>query len=292
MRDSFKHFQGQATLEIVITGERAMAERIQKLLSQWGIASRRHSEELILAGRVTLNGKPVTLGDKADPSRDRLEVDGKRLEPLDKPKLLYLLLNKPKGVLATCDDPQGRKTVMDLLPPHLQQGQGLHPVGRLDRNSTGALLLSNDGELTQRLTHPRYHLPKTYDVVIAGHLSEEQLEQWRSGLLLDDRLTLPAQIDLVDYDRQQMQLQVILTEGRNRQIRRIVEENFGLEVLKLHRRAIGNIKLHLPQERLTFGHYRTLQTSEIRFLRQHVGLEVSPAKTLKIKAPKARKRNY
>ena len=250
-----------------------MAERVQKILSQWGIASRRHAEELILAGRVKLNGKLVKLGDKADPYRDRLEVDGKRVESATKPPLIYLLLNKPKGVLSTCDDPQARKTVLDLLPSHLRDGQGLHPVGRLDRNSTGALLLTNDGELTQRLTHPRYHLPKTYDVVIAGHLTEQQLEEWRKGVMLDDSLTLPAQVEVVDWDRSQTQLEVKLTEGRNRQIRRIVEEIFELEILKLHRRAIGEIKLNSSQERLASGHYRRLQPSEIRFLKRHVNLE-------------------
>lgn len=250
-----------------------MAERVQKILSQWGIASRRHAEELILAGRVKLNGKIVQLGDRADPDRDRLEVDGKRIESVTKPPLIYLLLNKPKGVLSTCDDPQQRKTVLDLLPTHLREGQGLHPVGRLDRNSTGALLLTNDGELTQRLTHPRYHLLKTYDVIVAGHLTEQQLQEWQQGLLLDERKTLPAQVEVLNWDRAQTQLEVKLTEGRNRQIRRIVEDIFGLEILKLHRRAIGDIKLNSSQERLASGHYRRLQSAEIRFLKRHVHLE-------------------
>jgi len=169
-----------------------MPERIQKLLSQWGIASRRHAEEMIRAGRVTLDGKVVHLGDKADPRGSGLAVDGKLLKDCQRPPLLYLLLNKPKGVLSTCEDPQGRKTVLDLLPSHWQQGQGLHPVGRLDRNSTGALLLSNDGELTLRLTHPRYHLPKTYEVCLNGHPEDEELEQWRVGMMLDGQKTLPA----------------------------------------------------------------------------------------------------
>lgn len=254
-----------------------MSERIQKILSQWGVASRRHAEELILQGRVRLNGIVVKLGDKADPSRDRLEVDGKRIEPLDRPKFVYLLLNKPNDVISTCQDQAQRKTVLDLLPPHLREGKGIHPVGRLDRHSTGALLLTNDGELTLRLTHPRYHLPKTYDVWVSGHPTEKQLDQWEQGILLDDKKTLPAKIEIVDYDRTRTCLEITLTEGRNRQIRRIAEE-FGFEVLKLHRRAIGDIKLNSPQDRLVSGQYRSLKPAEISFLKRHVKLEHQPQK--------------
>ncbi len=252
-----------------------MSERIQKILSQWGVASRRHAEELILDGKVRLNGKVVKLGDKADPNRDRLEVDGKRIEPLDRPKFVYFLINKPNDVISTCQDPEQRKTVIDLLPPHLRQGKGIHPVGRLDRNSTGALILTNDGELTLRLTHPRYHLPKTYDVWIAGHPTEKQLDQWEKGIILEDKKTLPAKVEVVDYDRTRTCLEVTLTEGRNRQIRRVAEE-FGFEVLKLHRRAIGEIKLNLPQDRLGSGQYRALKPSEISFLKRHVHLQTQP----------------
>jgi hypothetical protein len=125
-----------------------MEERIQKILSQWGIASRRQAEEMIKLGRVRCNGAIVELGHKADPSRDAIEVDGKPLRSPHRPQPIYLLLNKPTGVVTTCDDPQGRPTVMQLLPPNLRQGQGIHPVGRLDTESTGALLLTNDGTLT------------------------------------------------------------------------------------------------------------------------------------------------
>lgn len=263
-----------------------MTERIQKILSQWGVASRRHAETLILEGRVRLNGKPVQLGDKADPSRDRLEVDGKRIEPINRPKFVYLLLNKPKDVISTCQDPEQRKTVLDLLPFHLRQGKGIHPVGRLDRNSTGALLLTNDGELTLRLTHPRYHLPKTYDVWIAGHPTEQQLEQWRAGILLEGKQTLPAQVEVVDFDKTRTCLEVTLVEGRNRQIRRMAEE-FGFEVLKLHRRAIGDIPLHLPQERLASGQYRYLKPSEITYLKRHTQLE-KKVKPLSQRSPSAK----
>ncbi|MFM1842100.1 MAG: hypothetical protein RLZZ490_836 [Cyanobacteriota bacterium] len=248
-----------------------MSERIQKLLSQWGIASRRHAEDLIMAGRVTLNGKPVQLGDKADPHQDHLLVDGKPIKPTDRPRKLYLLMNKPKDVLSTCEDPKGRKTVLDLLPRNLQQGQGLHPVGRLDRNSTGALLLTNDGELTLRLTHPRYHLPKTYDVWLEGHPSDEDLEKWRSGMDLEGQKTLPATLEILAETRDQTHLLITLTEGRNRQIRRMAEE-LGFVVLKLNRRSIGPLKLNNQGKSLGSGQFRFLTPGELKLLKRQVNL--------------------
>jgi 23S rRNA pseudouridine2605 synthase len=247
-----------------------MTERVQKILSQWGIASRRQAEQLILAGRVRLNGQKVHLGDKANPDCDRLEVDNKLIQAHNRPQKLYLLLNKPVGVVCTCDDPQNRPTVLDLLPKSLRQGQGIHPVGRLDIDSTGAILLTNDGELTLRLTHPRYHLPKTYQVWINGHPSEIILQQWREGVMLMSKNTLPAQVTVLKRQRHQTLLEVILTEGRNRQIRRIVQQ-LGFEVLKLHRTAIGLIQLY-PPDQLDFptGNYRYLQPLEIEFLKNHV----------------------
>lgn len=248
-----------------------MAERIQKLLSQWGIASRRHAEEMILAGRVSVNGKVANLGDKADPQRDFLSVDGKQIKADNRPRDIYLLVNKPRDVLSTCDDPRGRKTVLDLLPQDLQRGKGLHPVGRLDRNSTGALLLTNDGELTLRLTHPRYHLPKTYDVWLEGNPSDEDLEKWRSGMMLDGKKTLPATLEVISETKDQIHLLVTLTEGRNRQIRRLAEE-LGLTVLKLHRRTIGPLQLHTRGKVLGSGQFRFLSPAEIRLLKKQVNL--------------------
>ncbi len=249
-----------------------MPERIQKILSQWGIASRRHAEDMILAGRVTLNGKRAQLGDKANPSGDRLEVDGKRVQPLNRPKFFYILMNKPKGVLSTCEDPEGRKTVLELLPPNLQKGKGIHPVGRLDRNSTGALILTNDGELTLRLTHPRYHLPKTYDVWLEGHPSDEALELWRQGMMLEGEKTLPAKVEIVDENPEQTRLLITLTEGRNRQIRRLAEQ-LGFEVSRLNRRSIGTLSLKTGQDRLAYGTYRLLKPAEINYLKRHTGLD-------------------
>ncbi len=247
-----------------------MQERVQKILSQWGIASRRKAETLILAGRVQLNGHRVSLGEKADPERDRLEVDGKLIKPTQRPNLIYILLNKPQGVVSTCHDPQNRPTVLDLLPKELRQGTGIHPVGRLDFNSTGALLLTNDGQFTLKLTHPRYHLPKTYDVIICGNLLETSLQQWREGVMLMGKKTLPAQVKVIDRRPQQTRLQVTLIEGRNRQIRRIVQQ-MGCHVLQLHRTAMGSIALDNPPEPcLPSGHHRLLTVSEIRFLKAHI----------------------
>lgn len=242
-----------------------MTERVQKIISQWGIASRRQAEQMISAGRVRLNGEIVQLGQKADPRRDRLEVDGKRVKPQNRPKLVYFLLNKPAGVVSTCFDPQNRKTVIDLLPPKLRQGWGIHPVGRLDVASTGALLLTNDGAWTQRLSHPRYHWAKTYHVWVQGCPSASNLQKWRNGVVLADGKTQPAQVDILASRRDRTLLKIVLHEGRNRQIRRIAEQ-LGFEVLKLHRTAIGPIKLQPPnQPMLPRGEIRALQDYEIQW---------------------------
>jgi 23S rRNA pseudouridine2605 synthase len=254
-----------------------MAERIQKILSQWGIASRRQAEQMILDGRVQLNGEIVSLGSKADPDRDRIEVDGKLIENTNRPEHIYILLNKPIGVVSTCYDPQQRLTVLDLLPDNLRRGQGIHPVGRLDANSTGALLLTNDGDLTLNLTHPRYHLPKTYHVWIDGEPSEFALQQWRDGIVLRGKKTLPASVKVLKHRDRKTLLEVILREGRNRQIRRIVD-CLGFEVLQLHRTAIGSIQIDTPKHpKLSSGSYRYLDDREIDFLKNCVNITTGRA---------------
>jgi 23S rRNA pseudouridine2605 synthase len=246
-----------------------MDERVQKILSKWGIASRRQAEQMILDGRVRLNGAVAQLGQRANPDVDRLEVDGRSIS--QRPESLYLLLNKPMGVVSTCADPQGRRTVLELLPPHLRQG--LYPVGRLDADSTGALLLTNDGDLTYYLTHPRHHIPKTYHVWVAGTPQTATLNQWRQGVLLDGRRTLPCEVKVLDrHSNEETLLQIILTEGRNRQIRRI-GELLGHPVLRLHRIAIGPILLQSPNSPpLASGKYRSLQDREICLLKAQIGL--------------------
>jgi len=243
-----------------------MPERVQKILSQWGIASRREAERLIAAGRVQLNGQRARLGDKADPACDRLAVDGRPVVPGDRPTPTYLLLHKPAGVVSTCADPHGRRTVLDLLPPHLRRGCGLHPVGRLDADSTGALILTNDGALTLAIAHPRSHLPKTYRVWVAGNPSPQVLQQWRSGIDLDGRCTQPARVWVLEQRAGKTLLEVVLVEGRNRQIRRVAAQ-LGHPVLQLHRTAIGMLSLTAPDgSNLPSGRYRTLTAADLRCL--------------------------
>lgn len=242
-------------------------DRLQKLLSQWGIASRRHAEEMIQAGRVRVNGEIAHLGQKADPQSDRITVDGKLIKTTNRPAQVYLLLNKPAGVVSTCSDPQGRPTAIDLLPTLLQKGQGIYPVGRLDADSTGALLLTNDGDLAFRLIHPRHSVPKTYHVWVEGQPPEKILQIWREGVILDSKKTLPCQIRVLETGSKgnSTLLEVILKEGRNRQIRRVAEQ-LGYPVIQLHRTAIGAIQLQLPKQRLLPGEYRYLTDAEINFL--------------------------
>ncbi len=248
-----------------------MEERLQKILSQWGIASRRQAEALIVAGRVQRNGVVVGIGAKADLEVDKISVDGKLLQSTHRPQLVYLLLNKPKGVVSTCDDPQGRKTVIDLLPKNLQVGTGIHPVGRLDADSTGALILTNDGELTNKLTHPRHSVPKTYHVWVKGYPPETVLQQWRQGVILEGRKTRTCLVGIIAKGKNSQPttcLEIVLQEGRNRQIRRIAEQ-LGYPVISLHRTAIGTIELQpSTEDLLPDGCYRYLKDSEICFLQE------------------------
>ncbi|MBE9044104.1 rRNA pseudouridine synthase [Pleurocapsales cyanobacterium LEGE 10410] len=244
-----------------------MTERVQKILSQWGIASRRKAEKMIVSGRVKIDGRTAKIGDKVNITTNILQVDGKVVEVAHRPKLLYLLLNKPPGVVSTCFDLQNRSTVIDLLPVDFRQGTGIHPVGRLDFPSSGALILTNDGDLTLGLTHPRYHLPKTYIVELDRFPAHRDLALWRKGIILDGKKTLPAKIKLVASNEKKT-IEVVLREGRNRQIRRVAQQ-LGYRVKKLHRIAIGSITLSLGNNlELSQGKYRRLKQSEIDFLRK------------------------
>jgi pseudouridine synthase len=175
--------------------------------------------------------------------------------------LTYVLLHKPKGVVSSCYDPHNRQTVIDLLAPELRRNQGIHPVGRLDIDSTGALLLTNDGELTLKLTHPRYHLNKTYQVWVKGNPSESILNKWREGIILEDKKTEPAQVEILTQKPTKTLLKIVMHEGRNRQIRKVAAL-LGFPVINLHRLAIGFLKLSsLPP-----GEYRFLKNWEIKKL--------------------------
>ncbi|HVM91305.1 MAG TPA: pseudouridine synthase [Terriglobales bacterium] len=236
-------------------------ERLQKILAAAGVASRRKAEEIILAGRVSLNGQIVTeLGTKADPARDSILLDGK---PLQSPqRLVYLLLNKPKGYVTTTSDPEGRPTVMQLLG---RQTERLYPVGRLDYASEGLLLLTNDGALAQQLTKAASHVAKTYHVKISGRPSEQSVEKLRRGITitLDDGRrvkTSPAKIRLLE-DAPNPWYEMVLIEGRNRQIRRMFQA-VGHLVEKIKRVQLGPLKLDVPS-----GQFRTLTEREVSQLK-------------------------
>jgi pseudouridine synthase len=251
-----------------------MTARLQKILSQWGIASRRRAEQLILAGRVRVNGVVATLGQTAEPTTDRIEVDGKIITIQNKPEPVYLLLNKPVGIVSTCFDPQGRSTVLELLPAQLRACEGIHPVGRLDIDSSGALLLTNDGELTFGLTHPSHSISKTYLVWVRGNTSDAVLDAWREGINLDGQATLPALVTALNYLNNRTLLEIVLREGRNRQIRRVAEQ-LGHPVLDLHRTSIGEISIAEAatgdrRPALKVGCHRHLRAEELHSLQAGV----------------------
>ncbi|MEH1905394.1 pseudouridine synthase [Nostoc sp.] len=247
-----------------------MEARLQKILAQWGIASRREAEEMIRDSRVQINGILAHLGQKVDPEKDAIAIDGKPVSQKHRPALIYLLLHKPAGVVSTCYDPHRRPTVLDLLPKELREGSGIHPVGRLDADSTGALILTNDGELTFGLTHPRHSISKTYRVLVKGHPPEAVLQRWRQGVILEGRKTRAAKVQLIERCTEQSVLEIVLQEGRNRQIRRIAQQ-LGYPVIKLHRTAIGSIQLQTSKELfLDEGKYRSLKDYEIQFLQKQI----------------------
>jgi 23S rRNA pseudouridine2605 synthase len=234
------------------------AERLQKLLAQAGLASRRHAEEMIKAGRVSVNGQVADqLGAKADPATDTITVDGKPIA-LSAQKS-YFLLNKPAGYLSTCYDPQGRKTVLELVP----YAPGLHPVGRLDKDTSGLLILTNDGDFTEALTHPRHGIAKTYMAEVKGRPTSQAIEALRKGVKLEGGMTLPAQVEVGDRRKETTVLLIAIREGRNRQVRRMAEA-VGHPVVKLERVAIGD----LMAGELGLGQFRVLSPDEVAILRR------------------------
>jgi 23S rRNA pseudouridine2605 synthase len=215
-----------------------MQERLQKLISQAGISSRRAAEEMILAGRVTVNDVVVTeLGSKADPAIDLITVDGKPVRPVT--SHLYILLNKPAGYMTTLDDPEGRQLVTDLLPEIKER---VYPVGRLDYNTEGLLLLTNDGDWANRLMHPRHEIEKEYHVRVRGKVHKSQIDQLAGGVLIDEKQTAPATVQLIKDGEQNDWLSITIHEGRNRQIRRMCEA-VSLSVVRLKRVRYGNLEI-------------------------------------------------
>ena len=232
--------------------------RLQKVLAENGVASRRKSEELIEQGRVKVNGKVAFLGDKVDPIRDKITVRGKLL--VVNTEKLYIMLNKPRGFITTMSDEKERKCVAELIK---EVPLKVFPVGRLDKNSEGLLLMTNDGELANKLTRPASHVNKTYRVTVSGKVSEEQITKLCSGIDIDGdgRLTLPCDVFVIERKEDRTVLNFIIHEGRNRQIRKMCE-CLGLEVLRLKRTEIAGVKLGM----LGQGKWRYLNERELKRL--------------------------
>jgi 23S rRNA pseudouridine2605 synthase len=230
------------------------------------VASRRAADELIASGAVRVNGKVATTGMVIDPANDRVTVDGRPVRPPTTHR--YLMLNKPLGVITTSRDEASRKTVLDVVGDEGKLGHRLFPVGRLDADSTGLLLLTDDGDLAYRLTHPRFKVAKEYEVVVAGRLEPSELKALRGGVVLDDGPTAPADVEVVrstrgTHDTGRAELRVVIREGKHRQVRRMVQA-VGHKVLELRRTGFGPLRLG----RLKPGGWRLLSVGEIEALRR------------------------
>ena len=248
-----------------------MAEqRIQKVLADQGICSRREAERLIAAGKVKVNGHPVGLGDKMDPDYDKVSIDGKNVRIVRKRQYTYIMLHKPRGYLTTRSDDRGRKTVMDLVADVPAM---LRPVGRLDKDSEGLLLMTDDGAFINLLTHPSGGVGKLYRVTVNPRATEEQIVQMASGVVLDDGVrTQPCVTHVLSDEPGRTVLEITLHEGRNRQIRRMCSA-VGLQVVRLKRSAEGPVKLGMLQP----GEYRELKRSEVSALRNAAQKNARPA---------------
>ena len=235
-----------------------MAEkiRLQKILAQAGVASRRKAEDVVAAGRVTVNGRPAKLGDSADPYKDLIAVDGQRLQRPEGKR--YLALHKPRGFVTTMEDERGRRCVAQLVE---DAGMRVFPVGRLDKDSEGLLIMTNDGDFANAVSHPRSHVAKTYRVTVRPGISEEQLVQISTGIIIDGKKTAPAKARVLEQQQGRVVLEIVLYEGRNREIRKMCEA-LGLEVARLKRTAIGPVRLGM----LSQGRWRELEKEEIKGL--------------------------
>jgi 23S rRNA pseudouridine2605 synthase len=230
--------------------------RLQKYLSECGIASRRKAEDLIAAGKVKVNGKPASIGDKIDPKNDTVVVAGKKVRKSK--KNTYIMLHKPRGFITTLSDEMGRKCVAQLIE---DVGTRVYPVGRLDRDSEGLLLLTDDGEFANSLTHPTHHVPKTYRVTVRPTITEEQITSLTTGIEIDGRMTMPSEVRVLEKKEGRVVLEIIIYEGRNRQIRKMCDA-LGLEVARLKRTQIGSVKLGMLKQ----GDWRNLTDEEVHKL--------------------------
>ena len=235
--------------------------RLQKFMSRCGIASRRKSEEIILQGKVKVNGNIVKeLGVKIDPDKDTIEIEGNILK-LEENKV-YILLNKPVGYITTMSDEFNRKKVIDLL---IDIKERVYPVGRLDYDTSGLLLLTNDGDLAYKLTHPKYEVEKKYIAKVKGIPTEKELSQFRNGLQIEDYVTSKAKIKIIDREKDNSTLEVVIHEGKNRQVRKMCSK-IGHQVVELKRVEMGDIKLGNIKE----GKWRHLNPKEVDYLKNKI----------------------
>lgn len=239
--------------------------RLQKFLSEAGVASRRKAEEMIKNGAVKVNGITAQIGDTVDPKKDTVLVKGKKV--IKQKTMRYILLNKPRGYVTTTDDDLGRKCVLELVKDVKER---IYPVGRLDRVSEGALILTNDGAFANAMMHPSKHVPKTYRVTVRPEPTSEQVDILSTGVEIDGRLTAPADVYVISKEEGKAVLEIVLYEGRNRQIRRMCEA-LNLEVARLRRVAVGPIKLGM----LPTGQWRDLTEDEVNTLFKAAGMKVS-----------------
>ena len=235
-----------------------MEERLQKYLAECGIASRRKCEEYILQGKVQVNGKTITeLGVKVNPEKDKITFEGKNVKQED--KKVYILLNKPIGYVTTSDEQFGRDKVLDLVKVR----ERVVPVGRLDMYTSGALILTNDGDFVYKVTHPKHEITKTYTVTLKGIIQNEEVEQLKNGVKIDDYITRPAKVKILKTDEEKdiSRLEITIHEGKNRQVRKMCE-SVGRKVIALHRSKIGNIGV----KDIELGKWRYLKSFEVKTL--------------------------
>ena len=237
--------------------------RLQKYMSECGVASRRKSEELIAKGAVKVNGTVAKIGDSVDPKRDIITLNGKKIE--NKTVAKYIMLHKPRGFVTTMSDELGRRCVASLVE---DVGERVYPIGRLDRNSEGLLLLTNDGEFANAVMHPSKHVPKTYRVTVRPDITAQQIDELSSGVMIEGRMTAPADVQLLQKEEGRAVVEIVLYEGTNRQIRRMCEA-LGLEVARLKRTAVGSVKLGM----LRPGEWRDLTAQEVESLLIAAGIK-------------------
>lgn len=239
--------------------------RLQKYLSMCAVASRRKAEELIAQGKVKVNGKVAQIGDKISPKHDTVTVSGRKI--VGSKKHYYIMLHKPRGYITTMDDEMGRKCVAELVR---DVGARVYPVGRLDKDSEGLLLMTNDGEFANHMTHPSKHIPKTYRVTVRPDVTEDMLTAFATGMEIDGRITAPADAHIIEKQDNRVVMEIVLYEGRNRQIRKMCE-SLGLEVARLKRTSMGSLKLGM----LPSGKWRELKEDEVHKLMVSSGMKVN-----------------